>query len=178
MASVIVVGRRSRQEHRLSGAVTVIGRDAGANLELGDLQLSRRHALLIRARVEVSQNRLREAEADLERAIGQGPRLVDAWFERARVLRQLEVPSRALECLDQAEGLIREGEAYAFSRSLLALERGRIYGDLDDYAAALKHLRRFLEESRAPTSDSEVARARLEADRLIAAFEAKLTGGR
>ena len=46
------------------------------------------------------------------------------------------------------------------------------------HAAALKHLRRFLEESRAPTSDSEVARARLEADRLIAAFEAKLTGGR
>lgn len=49
MASLIVVGRSTRREHPLDTAVTVVGRDSGANLELGDLQLSRRHALLIQA---------------------------------------------------------------------------------------------------------------------------------
>ncbi len=49
MASVIVVGKRRRREHALTGAVTVIGRDAGVDLDVGDLQVSRRHALLVQA---------------------------------------------------------------------------------------------------------------------------------
>lgn len=49
MASVIVVGKQKTRELELAGAVTVVGRDGGATLELGDLQVSRRHALLVRA---------------------------------------------------------------------------------------------------------------------------------
>lgn len=49
MASVIVVGKQRTRELELAGAVTVVGRDGGATLELGDLQVSRRHALLVRA---------------------------------------------------------------------------------------------------------------------------------
>ncbi|MCO5172107.1 MAG: FHA domain-containing protein [Planctomycetes bacterium] len=49
MASVIVVGRSKNREVSLEDAVTVIGRDGGASIELGDLQVSRRHALLVRA---------------------------------------------------------------------------------------------------------------------------------
>lgn len=47
MASVIVVGRNKTREVLLEDAVTVIGRDGGASIELGDLQVSRRHALLV-----------------------------------------------------------------------------------------------------------------------------------
>lgn len=46
MASLIVVGRKEG-EHSLAGDVTVIGRDRGVGLELGDFQVSRRHALVI-----------------------------------------------------------------------------------------------------------------------------------
>jgi hypothetical protein len=46
MASLIVVGRKDG-EHSLAGDVTVIGRDRGVGLELGDFQVSRRHALVI-----------------------------------------------------------------------------------------------------------------------------------
>lgn len=49
MASVIVVGKTKTREFSLADGVTVIGRDTGASIELGDLQVSRRHALLVRA---------------------------------------------------------------------------------------------------------------------------------
>ncbi len=49
MTSLIVVGKRKRREHALERAVTVIGRDAGVDLDLGDLQVSRRHALVVKA---------------------------------------------------------------------------------------------------------------------------------
>lgn len=49
MASVIVVGKTRTREFSLADGVTVIGRDTGASIELGDLQVSRRHALLVRA---------------------------------------------------------------------------------------------------------------------------------
>jgi len=49
MATLIVVGKHKTREVGLTQAVTVIGRDAGVTLDLGDLQVSRRHALLVRA---------------------------------------------------------------------------------------------------------------------------------
>ncbi len=49
MASVIVVSKTASREVALESAVTVIGRDGGVGLELGDLQVSRRHALLVSA---------------------------------------------------------------------------------------------------------------------------------
>jgi len=160
-------------------------------LELGRREEAERHvdlaikrvdlpqALVIRARIRVEAGNAREAESDLRRATKKAPRLVDAWFERAQVLRQLDVPSRALECLDQAEELIREGEPYGFARSMLSLERGRIYSDLDEHAAAIRYLDRFIAKASSQARDDAGVRAQVEeARRLRASCEARLTGGR
>ena len=49
MPSLIVVEKTRTQHFSLNNAVTVIGRDGGANLELSDFKVSRRHALLVRS---------------------------------------------------------------------------------------------------------------------------------
>lgn len=92
MASVIVVGRRSRREHPLSEAVTVVGRDAGAGLELGDLQVSRRHALLVRAR--------------------QGFFIKDLGSRNGVLLNQERVPSRE-------QALLKNGDVLSVGRTTL-----------------------------------------------------------
>ncbi|MGE0711815.1 MAG: FHA domain-containing protein [Planctomycetota bacterium] len=92
MASVIVVGRQSRREHRLDEAVTVVGRDSGASLELGDLQISRRHALLIRAR--------------------QGYFVKDLGSKNGVLLNQERVPTRQ-------QAVLRNGDVLSIGRTTL-----------------------------------------------------------
>src|SRR5581483_854224 len=48
MPSLIVVGKKDGAELALDASVTVIGRDRGVTLELGDFQVSRRHALVVK----------------------------------------------------------------------------------------------------------------------------------
>jgi predicted component of type VI protein secretion system len=85
MASVIVVGRSKRRAHALEDAVTVVGRDSGANLELGDLQISRRHALLIRA--------------------SQGFFVKDLGSRNGVLLNEVRVPTRQQACLQDGDVL-------------------------------------------------------------------------
>lgn len=85
MASVIVVGRTKRRAHALEDAVTVVGRDSGANLELGDLQISRRHALLIRA--------------------SQGFFIKDLGSRNGVLLNEVRVPTRQQACLQDGDVL-------------------------------------------------------------------------
>lgn len=127
------------------------------------------HARLLRGRVLRHLDRAHEAETDLRRAVTLSPKLVDAQFELAQVLRESKRPEEAIEhydkCLrdqrladparigrsislkmigqvEMARGLLRQVVANNPEQADAAYELGLLELEAGDAQAAVEHLQR------------------------------------